>query len=163
MMRSLLLLPIAALVIVLVACTPGAVQPETISYALDEQNNSGIDGIVTFEKMSATETRVSIDVDGTSGTQDYPAHIHVGDVGSGGAIYVTLGFVDPDTGTSSIVVTETDAGTAVDYEHLVNYDGYVNVHNPADPSVIFAAGEIGEGANDVQIDPTLNPAGDTTN
>lgn len=155
MRRSLSLLSVAALVVLLVACargvTPGAVEPNAISYGLDPLEGSGVDGIVTFEEASETETLVTIEVTGLEAGQMYPAHIHEGDHPDG-PIYISLEPVDGDTGTSSTLVTETDAGMDVDYEFLVNYDGYVNVHAPGGTPVL-ATGETGAGGNDVQINP----------
>lgn len=148
--RLLVLLAAAGLIVLLSACTRGAVKPDTISYALEGLNDSGMTGTVTFEKITDTHTAVIIDVSGglTAG-QSYPAHIHVGSH-PGGNIYITLEPVDGDTGSSAKMVSATDAGQAVDYEYLINYDGYVNVHNPAQ-TALMATGETGEGANDVQI------------
>ena len=159
MRRSLLLLSLLALFVVLAACdrgvTPGAVEPNAITYALDELNASGINGTVTFEEVSETETMVTIAVEGTAAGATYPAHIHEGSH-PGGAIYISLTPVSGDTGTSSTLVTQTDDGMNVNFDYLVNYDGYVNVHNPDDPSILVATGETGAGANDIQIEPAGN-------
>jgi hypothetical protein len=151
MTRSLSFLSMAALILFLAACTRGALQPNTISYGLDPLEGSGVSGTVTFEKMSETETRVTIDVDGLAAGQTYPAHIHEGDHPDG-PIDTDLAPVDGTTGTSTIVVTENNAGEPIDYEFLVNYDGYVNVHAPGGTPVL-ATGETGAGGNDVQIEP----------
>jgi hypothetical protein len=150
MTRSLSFLSIAALILFLAACTRGALQPNTISYGLDPLEASGVSGTVTFEKMSETETRVTIDVDGLTAGETYPAHIHEGDH-PGGAIHTDLTSVDGTTGTSTTVITQNNAGEPVDYEFLVNYDGYVNVHLP--DGTVIATGETGAGGNDVQIEP----------
>lgn len=149
-MRNVLLLSLAAIGVLLTACTQGAVKPNTISYALNELDGSGVTGTVTFEKLTDRHTAVVIDVDGLdAGT--YPAHIHVGDH-PGGNIYISLNSVSGSDGTSATIVTHTDAGAAVDYEHLINYDGYVNVHAVGGTPVI-ATGETGQGADDVQVNP----------
>ena len=144
MRRIALFLLAAVATLVLAACTEGAVQPNTVTYALDPVNNSGVEGLVTFEEESETETTVTIDVDGTTQGVMHPAHLHVGDVGTGGAIEVSLEPVDGDTGESVTLVSR-------EYEDLVNFDGYVDVHaGPADDTVV-SAGEIGEGANAIQV------------
>jgi hypothetical protein len=156
MKRSLLsLLSIAALITLLGACTQGAIEPNAISYALSELNDSGISGTVTFDKMTDEHTAVIINVDGTTAGQMYPAHIHVGSH-PGGAIYISLSEVDGDTGNSVTIVTETDPGQGsqpVDYEFLVDYDGYLNIHDPANLANLYATGETGLGADDVQVNP----------
>lgn len=145
---------LGVLAFVLAACspgvTPGAVEPNSISYGLDPLEGSGVEGIVTFERMSDTETLVTIDVDGLEAGQTYPAHIHEGDH-PGQPIYIPLNSVSGDTGMSVTVVTTDGNGTAVDFEYLVNYDGYVNVHAPGGTPVL-STGETGAGGNDVQID-----------
>ncbi|HEX7003800.1 MAG TPA: CHRD domain-containing protein [Trueperaceae bacterium] len=154
MRRSLSLLLIGTLALLVSACspgvTPGAVEPNAISYALDPVAASGVDGIVTFEKMSDTETLVTIEVEGLDPGQTYPAHIHTGNYPDG-PVYIPLTPVSGDTGTSVTMVTTDPNGVAVDYEFLVNYDGFVNVHAPAG-SPILATGETGAGGNDVQVD-----------
>ena len=154
-MRKLVLpLFVSALVVLLAACspgvTPGAVEPNAISYGLDPVEASGVDGIVTFEKMSDTETLVTIDVDGLEAGQTYPAHIHTGNYPDG-PVYIPLNSVEGDTGMSVTVVTADPSGMAVDYDYLVNYDGFVNVHAPAG-SPILTTGETGLNGNDVQVD-----------
>ncbi|MEX2534395.1 MAG: hypothetical protein WD273_02255 [Trueperaceae bacterium] len=151
MKNCFLLFSLVALTVALAACTPGAVQPDTITYGLDPLEASGVSGTVTFEKISDTETVVTIDVDGLQAGQMYPAHIHEGDHPDG-AIYISLEMVDGATGMSVTTVTETDAGASVDYDYLVNYDGYVNVHEVGGTPVL-ATGETGAGGNDVQIEP----------
>ena len=154
MRRSVSLLFLGALTILIAACspgvTPGAVEPNAISYALDPVETSAVEGIVTFEKMSETETMVTIDVDGLEAGQSYPAHIHAGDYPDGD-VYIPLNAVSGDTGMSVTVITTDPSGMAVDYEYLVNYDGFVNVHAPAG-TPILASGETGAGGNDVQVD-----------
>lgn len=142
------------LALLLAACTAGAVKPNAVTYALEPVGGSTVEGFVTFEKLDANETTVTIDVDGTDPGTSYPAHIHEGDVGSGGAIYVPLTSVDGSSGVSATVVSENASADAVTYEDLVNFDGYVNVHLP--DGTVIASGEIGEGANAVQIPGVLS-------
>lgn len=139
----------AVLVLTLAACAngSGAEVGAKTTYALADINDFGISGTVTFEKVSETETKIDIALDGTPEGGSHPAHIHVGDADPGGAIYVTLGTVDGDTGTSTITVTETDERNAVTYDDLIDYDGYVNVHLSAEElGTIVAQGETGAGA-----------------
>lgn len=146
MKRLTLVLGSLALALVLAACTPG-VEPNTVTYALTPENNSGVEGFVTFDKQSETATTITIDLEGTTAGATHPAHIHVGDVGTGGDIWVSLNPVDGDTGTSVTVVSQTDAGDPVTYEELTDFDGYVNVHqSPDNLATIIASGETGAGA-----------------
>ena len=137
------------LVLFLAAC--GGDDDETKTektYSLTEQGGSSISGNVTFEKVSDTETKITIKLTGTPNGGSHPAHIHTGDVGSGGAIYVSLTNVDGTSGESTTTVTETSetTPTAITYEDLIAYDGYINIHLSAnDLATIVAAGETGLG------------------
>ena len=146
-MKRLLVLSVFLLGI-LTACTQGAVEPNAITYALDPVNNSGIEGFVTFERESATETAVTISVEGTTDGVTYPAHLHLGDINvedpqSEGDVSIALDPVVGRTGDSATLVSRK-------YADLVNLDAFVSVHSGLDDSVV-AAGEIGEDANAVQI------------
>ena len=118
----------------------------SFTYALNATGAAGTDvsGTVTFEKVSPTETRVTIDLTGTPAGGVHPAHIHVGSNPPGGGIYISLNDVDGDTGESTTIVTQTDASDPITFEELISYDGYVNVHLSADMlSTVVATGETG--------------------
>lgn len=117
-------------------------------FKLDELASSGISGTVTFEKTSETETKVTIALKGTAEDKSYPAHIHEGNVGSGGGTKVDIG---PVTGVASGSTTnfikkfsKDKNGNDFSYDDLLDYDGYVNIHSPEDSSKILASGEVGK-------------------
>ena len=118
----------------------------SFTYALDATGAAGTDvsGTVTFEKVSASETRVTIELTGTPAGGMHPAHIHIGSNPPGGGIYISLNDVDGDTGESATLVTQTDAAAAITFEELISYDGYVNVHLSSDMlATVVATGETG--------------------
>ena len=124
--------------------------PENTVYTLSEVDGSGVSGSAIFTRTSDTETEVTLNVMGDAVTGNHPAHIHMGTSGSGGPIVITLEPVNAE-GESVSTVTAFDgedgarnAGDAVTYEALLEYDGYINVHeSPDNLENIIATGNIG--------------------
>ena len=145
-MKKFFVLVSLLVAVALSAC--GGDTAETQSYDLAEIENSGVSGKVIFEKISDTETKIDIELDGTVAGSSHPAHIHVGDAEDNGAIYVSLSPVDGETGKSTITVTKNQEGADVTYEQLIAFDGYVNIHASMDDlAKLLAQGETGAGAN----------------
>lgn len=151
-MKRIGLLLLAVTTALILAACDGAL-PD-ITYDLDATGAtlsdgttvSNVSGTAMFEKVSDTETRITLDLVNTVPGIEHPAHIHIGDTTDNGAIYVSLTPVDGDTGMSVTTVTQTDAGTAVSYEDLIAFDGYINVHESASAlGVVVANGEVGLG------------------
>ncbi len=154
MNRTILFSLILSLGVLLAACDSDDETPESTSYTLNEVDGSGVTGTATFTKISDTETEVTLDITGDAVTGDHPAHIHSGAAGSGGPIVVPLTTVDAAAtegesiettqggdlaeGNSVTTVTQYDSdedGTAetdIDYEGLLEYNGYINVHESPD-------------------------------
>ncbi len=117
----------------------------SVTYDLDERAVAGISGTVTFIENDDESTTVEISLNNTPAGGEHPAHIHANTAAEGGSILITLGTVDGDTGESTITFSETDDGTRVTYDDLLEYDAYVNVHlSPSDLSTIVAQGDIGQ-------------------
>ncbi|MBM1105610.1 hypothetical protein JQC67_05590 [Aurantibacter crassamenti] len=75
----------------------------------------------------------------------HPAHIHFNTAAEGGDIAITLAIVDGGDGESSTPVTMLNDGTAITYEQLLQYDGYINVHQSTeDLGTLVAQGDIGQ-------------------
>ncbi|MGB3182700.1 MAG: CHRD domain-containing protein [Cyclobacteriaceae bacterium] len=115
-------------------------------YNLDERNDSGVSGTVTFAEATNGSTVITIDLTGTSDGNSHPAHIHMNTAAEGGDIVVSLTDVDGDDGESVTVVAQTDAGNSLSYNDLITYDGYVNVHLSSSDLMVVAQGDIGENA-----------------
>ncbi|SKB34611.1 hypothetical protein SAMN05660776_0578 [Salegentibacter holothuriorum] len=120
---------------------------ESKTYQLDEKAVDGISGSVVFEERMSGETLVTIMLDGTPDGGMHPAHIHVGSVADApGAIAVTLNLVNGTTGMSMTNVAKFDGedGETIDYNGLLEYDGYLNVHLSAeDLETLVAQGNVG--------------------
>ena len=143
--------------------TGGDMELSSQSYNLGPQAYLDVDGdaTVTFQETADGNTEVTIDFGGAIGTDfpEHPAHIHMGEAGSGGAIVVTLTPVDDATGMSMTEVSQFDDGTPVTYSELIDYGGYVNVHlSPENIDVVFASANIGSNI-DVPLPETPTIAG----
>lgn len=128
---------------------------ESVSYDLSEADITGVSGTATFEERENGETLVTIMLEGTEEGNSHPAHIHSGSVEDApGAIIITFNPVNGSTGLSvtNIAVTddsEEEDGEAITYEDLIDFDGYINVHESEDSLEILAAqGNIGANATE---------------
>jgi hypothetical protein len=116
--------------------------PESYVYNLQVKDQLGISGTVTFTKKSATVTTITVKVNGAS-AKNHPTHIHANSIAEGGPIVLSLNDVDA-SGNSVTDVTKLDDNTAITYEQLINYDGYINVHESAtELGIIVAQADIG--------------------
>ncbi len=138
---SLLLLTVA-----LTACEDDEDPPQEVktTYALGPVSNPAISGKITFTKINASSTLATIELVGTSSGESHPAHIHLNSANEGGPIAISFTPVDGTTGRSETTITQLDNGTAITYEGLLVFDGYVNVHlSPTAMSTLIAQGNIG--------------------
>ncbi len=126
---------------------------ESITYQLAEVDSSGVSGTARFIKLDSMTTRIDVQLSGTIDSLTHPMHIHVNDAAEGGDIAITLEGVNGVTGLSSTTVTRLDsigdaAGTSINYEGLLEFDGHINVHlSPEELSTIVAQGDIGSNIN----------------
>ncbi|MGY5849695.1 hypothetical protein [Salegentibacter sp. F14] len=110
----------------------------------------GIMGSAMFEERVNGETLVTIMLDGTPVGGVHPAHIHVGSVSDApGDIAISLNAVNGDSGMSQTNVSAFDTAEGqeqemIDYNELLEYNGYLNVHLSADNlGTLVAQGDIG--------------------
>lgn len=113
-------------------------------FDLDEKDVAGISGEITFEERNDGTVLATINLEGTPDGGMHPAHIHENDAATSGPIAFTFNPVNGTTGESKTSLRTLDDGTAIDYEALQSFDGYVNVHLSADDlATIVAQGNIG--------------------
>lgn len=106
-----------------------------------------ISGTATFIERVNGFTLVELMVDNTPAGGEHPAHIHFNTAAEGGGIAVSLTSVNGDNGMSKTNVEALDGGTAITYDELVDYNGYINVHlSASDLATIVAQGDIGQNA-----------------
>ena len=116
-------------------------------YPLASVSDPAINGSITFEKRENGEALATISLKGTKADVQYPAHIHVGNVATPGAIILDFTPVNGTTGISKTNVSKLNGKQEFfGYDKVLTVDGYVNVHNPvpANLSVLVAQGNIGK-------------------
>ena len=114
------------------------------TYALNAVSNNAISGTAKFTKRVSGETLISIALTGTTAGVSSPAHIHLNSAALGGAIAIDLTNVTGATGKSETSVSKLNNGTAISYDMLLNFNGYINVHQSAtNMSTLIAQGNIG--------------------
>ena len=116
----------------------------TKTYTLSAVSNSAISGTAKFTKRVSGEALVSISLTGTTAGVSSPAHIHFNSAAAGGAIAIDLTAVNGTTGKSETSVKQLNSGTKITYDELLNFNGYINVHQSASNlATLIAQGNIG--------------------
>lgn len=100
------------------------------TYNLDVQNASGVAGTALFQKRKNGKTLVTVSLTGTLAGGSHPAIIHIGSVATvgGGPAVKTLNPVDGATGKGYTNLVALDDQTAVTYDNMMVYDGYLAIH-----------------------------------
>ncbi|MBQ4821126.1 hypothetical protein [Aquimarina sp. MMG016] len=149
MKKSILVLLIVPFLLMNCSDDDDAIVEVSTTYTLNAVGDSGVSGTAKFVKINSTTTRIDVQLTGTPADGDHPMHIHKNDAATGGGIAITLTNVNGGTGTSTTTVTKLDdegdvAGADINYEGLITYDGYINVHlSPTELATIVAQGNIG--------------------
>jgi hypothetical protein len=132
------------------------------TYTLSSVSNPGINGTVTFAERDDDKVVITIELNGTQSGSTHPAHIHANSAAEGGGIVLDLTDVNGSDGKSETIVEALNDGTALSYEDLLAFDGYVNVHlSSSDLGTLIAQGDIGQ--NELTGDKkvyTLTPVAD---
>jgi len=131
-------------------------------YALGPVSNPAIGGMATFEKRKNGTTLVTVALTGTTAGDSHPSHIHANSAAQGGGIVIDLTNINGTTGLSRTNVSQLNSGTAITYDELVDFNGYLNVHlSSAVLGTLVAQGDIGQneltGVNKIY---TLNTVSD---
>lgn len=117
---------------------------ESYSYDLDSKAIATIDGTVTFNERKDGSTLAVIQLNGTSSGGIHPGHIHENTAVESGGIAVTFASVDGASGMSMTNIRAKDDGTTITYDEILNYNGYVNIHNSVnDLGTLIAQADIG--------------------
>jgi hypothetical protein len=126
---------------------PAATVVNSKVYDLGAVGTSGISGTATFTEKSDATLSIELDLKNTPMGGSHPAHIHLNTAAEGGAIALTLNAVDGSTGKSTTTFKTLDDGSAINYQALINFDGYINVHLSAGQlGTLVAQGDIGQNA-----------------
>jgi hypothetical protein len=114
-------------------------------YDLGSVSDPAITGFATFIENSNGSVTIELELSNTIDGEMHPAHLHFNTAVETGAIALTLGTVNGLSGKSSITVTTLDDGTAIDFNALRSFDGYINVHlSDANLTTLVAQGDIGQ-------------------
>tara|TARA_R100000935_G_scaffold22688_1_gene41713 strand:+ start:1419 stop:2606 length:1188 start_codon:yes stop_codon:yes gene_type:complete len=117
---------------------------DTKSYELGSVAFEDISGDITFSKRKNGEALAVVSLINTTAGAMYPGHIHMNSAAEGGDIVVTLNPVKGDTGVGKTNIAAFNNGTAFNYEDILVYDGYVNIHLSAEElGTLIAQGNIG--------------------
>lgn len=150
-MKNLLHAIFLALPVLFMSCSgDDAMQPvgqkfngETKSFDLSSVSDPSISGTATFIENEDNSTTVEIMLTGTSSGM-HPAHIHLNSAAEGGGIALTFESIDGSTGKSTTTFSALNDGTAISYDEVINFDGYINVHlSSEDLGTLVAQGDIG--------------------
>ena len=115
------------------------------TFVLGEVGDSGISGTAKFISNSDNILVVELNLNNTDSGEMHPAHIHFNTAVEGGGIALTLGVVNGDTGRSTISFTALDDGSAITYAELIDFDGYINVHQSTSAmEILVAQADIGQ-------------------
>lgn len=134
------------------------------THELNSVSDPAISGTVKFEERKNGEAVATITLDGTSGGNTHPAHIHNNSAAEGGGIAIDFNPVDGATGISKTNIKQLNDGTPVTYSDLLEFDGYVNVHlSAAQLGTLIAQGDIGGNAltgesKEYALGPVSDPA-----
>ena len=116
----------------------------SVSYELGQKDVDGINGFAVFFENEDGSILANIGLNGTPDGGMHPAHIHFNSAAEGGGIAFTFNPVNGSTGKSSTTFSTLDDDTAITFDQLLNFDGYINVHLSMDQlSTIVAQGDIG--------------------
>lgn len=124
---------------------PTASELNSKIYSIGAVGNSGVSGTAKFIEYSDATLSIELELQNTSAEGLHPAHIHNNTAVEGGGIALSLESVDGATGKSITTFTTLNDGTAITYQELLNYNGYINVHLSAtELTTIVAQGDIGQ-------------------
>ncbi|MBO3100336.1 hypothetical protein J4051_18875, partial [Gelidibacter sp. DF109] len=131
-------------------------------YTLNSQSDPSIMGDAKFTKRVNGTTLIEVMLDGTSAGDEHPGHIHMNTAAEGGDIAVTFTPLNGATGMSKTQVAMLADGTAITYEELLDFNGYINIHKSADDlGTLIAQGDIGQNElTDASKTYTLNSQSD---
>lgn len=141
----------AWIVVGLAACQKSEVVSEFTGnqavYGLIQASQYQVSGTVTFKERKDGSTSIVIQLEGTDGTTELPAHLHMGDVASNGAeVAALLNPVNAKTGKGETILAKLANETKVSYKDLIKLAAYVNIHaslTGPESSIVLAAGNIG--------------------
>jgi len=115
------------------------------SYDLGSVAVATISGTAAFHERKNGEALAIIELQNTPAGGEHPGHIHMNTAAEGGGIAFTFNPVNGDTGLSKTNVSNLDDGNSFEYNDVLDYNGYINIHLSAtELSTLVAQGDIGQ-------------------
>ena len=146
-MKKLLFL---LLIVTAVSCNekdePLASSNNLEQFNLVQASDFPIDGTVSIADRADGQVEIIINIKGTEGSIQHPAHLHYGDVSNPDAeVALVLTPVLGSTGESITLVSALNNEQSITYEDLHTFNGHIKVHQDNGPNknIILAAGNIG--------------------
>ena len=117
---------------------------ELVTYNLTEVNNSGTTGTAKLIRNQDGTSTIYIEL--TNAPEGlHPAAVHYNSREEGGDIAITLNACE--CLISETVITELDNGTAISFDQLMVFDGYINIYLGSESmDSIIAQANIGSNA-----------------
>jgi hypothetical protein len=117
------------------------------TYTLNKKTDPAISGTATFAERKNGQTLITLSLEGTTDGGDHPAHMHANNAATGGGIVLDLVNVTGATGKSLTSVSALNDQTAITYDQLIDFNGYINVHlSDGNLATLIAQGDIGSNA-----------------
>lgn len=123
---------------------PAAVANSKV-FVLSTVGTAGISGTATVVEKSDATLSIELNLKNTIAGNSLAAQIRLNTAAEGGDIALTLKPVDGATGKSTTTIKALDNGTAITYQQILSFDGYINVNATADKSsALVSQGDIGQ-------------------
>jgi len=118
------------------------------SYPLESASEFAITGAATFKERVDGGTDVSIVLNKTFDTGEFPVHLHFGDVATDKAdIALLLSPIAGNSGTSKTTISTLSDESKITFDDLKEFDGCLKIHLSATGEgrdIVLAAGNIGK-------------------
>ncbi|MGE0588173.1 MAG: hypothetical protein AB7O48_06330 [Cyclobacteriaceae bacterium] len=145
------LISVAVLGIILISCQESESVSEftgnEVVYALQQGSSFNVSGQVIISEKKDGSAVIEIQLDGTDGDVQLPAHLHLGDISTPGAdVAALLTPVDGVTGKSKTNLLRLADETSVSYKDLIDLEACIKVHLSdigPERDIVLAGGNIG--------------------
>lgn len=98
---------------------------ESVTYDLNSVNSSGVTGTATLIRNNDGTSTIYIELENALDGV-HPAAVHYNSIAEGGGVAITLN--ECECQISETVITELDNGTAISFDELMVFDGYLNIY-----------------------------------
>ncbi len=125
---------------VLLVLVASACGPQPFRVVMNAENNSGQSGFAVLTALSASKTRVEIDVAASNDSRPQPAHVHEGRCGEIGTIKAGLANLAPDAKRPDRFTSTTEIDLGLDA--MLKGTFAINAHDVRDFSLYITCGQV---------------------